>query len=169
MERNGNKVKLMDEIEKVKIQMNDDPSNKSLISQLESLNADLNKILDFETKGLKIGSTTRWMEEVCNVEKRSCEKKCIYNIKNENGEDVFTDIVKEIHHYFQKLYSEKDAVCNEYEMNEDFLRDIDISKVSDDYQQILDQPFSKKELYDALVSMKQNKTPGYDGFPVEFT
>ena len=175
-ERNGNKVKLMNEIEKVRIQMNDDPSNESLISQLDNLNADLNKILDFETKGLMIRSRTRWMEEgersskyFCNLEKRSCEKKCIYKIKNDNDEDVFTqtDIVKEIHHYFQALYSEKD-LNNNFDMNEKFLSDIDIPKLNDDFHQMLDQPFSKKELYDSLVSMKQNKTPGYDGFPVEF-
>ena len=34
----------------LKIQINDDPSNESLVSQIENLNADLNKILDFETK-----------------------------------------------------------------------------------------------------------------------
>ena len=32
----------------------------------------------------------------------------------------------------------------------------------------LDLPISKSELYKTLVSMKQNKTPGFDGFPVEF-
>ena len=26
----------------------------------------------------------------------------------------------------------------------------------------------KKEFYDSLVSLKLNRTPGYDGFPVEF-
>ena len=136
-ERNDIKAKLMGEIEKVKIQMNADPSNESLVSQLDSLNVDLNKILDFETKGLMIRSRTRWMEEgeksskyFCNLEKRSCEKKCVYKIKNDNAEDVFTqtDIVKEIHHYFQKLYSENDVVFNRYEMNEEFLDKIDIPK-----------------------------------------
>ena len=164
-ERNGNKVKLMDEIEKVKIQMNNDPSNESIISQLESLNADLNKILDFETKGLMIRSRTRWMEEgeksskyFCNLEKRSCEKKCIYKIKNDNGKDIFTqtDIVKEIHHYFQNLYSEKDVVYNEYDMNEVFLDDIDIPKLSDDYQQILDQPVFAKMLANRLKKCIHN-------------
>ena len=53
-------------------------------------------------------------------------------------------------------------------MNEEFLDNIDIPKLSKEYQQILDQPFSKKELYDSLVPIKQNKTPEYDGFPVEF-
>ena len=39
-----------------------------------------------------------------------------------NDEDVFTqtDIVKEIHHYFQALYSEK-GLNNNFDMNEKFL------------------------------------------------
>ena len=45
---------------------------------------------------------------------------------------------------------------------------IDIPKLSVESKDILDQPFSKKELYDSLMLMKQNKTPGYDGFPTEF-
>ena len=39
---------------------------------------------------------------------------------------------------------------------------------SADSKPILDQPISMKELYDTLISMKQNNTPGYDGFPVAF-
>ena len=48
-ERNGIKAKLMGEIEKAKIQMNDDPSNESSLSKLDILNVDLNKILANET------------------------------------------------------------------------------------------------------------------------
>ena len=115
-----------------------------------------------------IRSRTRWMEEgersskyFCNLEKRSCEKKCIYKIKNENAEDVFTqtDIIKEIHNYFQKHYSENDVVYYKYEMNEEFLDNIDIPKLSDDYKQILDQPcmtplfpWNKTKLLGMMVS-----------------
>ena len=53
-------------------------------------------------------------------------------------------------------------------MNEQFLDDVDIPKLSDNFKQILDRPITKKELYDSVLSMKQNKTPGFDGFPVEF-
>ena len=55
-----------------------------------------------------------------------------------------------------------------YERNEEFLDNIDIPTLSAESKQILDQPISKKELYNSLIFMKQNKTPVYDGFPVEF-
>ena len=57
-----------------------------------------------------------------------------------------------------------------YDINEKFLSSIDtcIPKLSDESKNILDQQISKKECYDAILSMKKNKTPGYDGFPVEF-
>ena len=78
-ERKGVKAKLINDIEKVKIQINNDSSNDLLVTQLESLEADLNKILDFETKGLIIRSRTRWMEDgekstkyFCNLEKKNC-------------------------------------------------------------------------------------------------
>ena len=53
-------------------------------------------------------------------------------------------------------------------MNAECLNDINIPNLSADSKPILDQPISMKELYDSLISMKQNNTLGYDGFPVEF-
>ena len=79
-----------------------------------------------------------------------------------------SDIVKEIWQYFHKLYSDKTVPHNSYEMNAECLNDIDIPNLSADSKPILDQPISMKELYDSLISMKQNNTLGYDGFPVEF-
>ena len=76
-----------------------------------------------------------------------------------------SDIVKELHRYdFCKL----NATHNLYEMNEEFLNGIGIPTLCAEPKQILDQPSSKKELYYSLISMKQNKSPGDDGFPVEF-
>ena len=66
------------------------------------------------------------------------------------------------------MYSDKTVPHNPYEMNAECLNDIDIPNLSADSKPILDQPISMKELYDSLISMKQNNTPGYDGFPVEF-
>ena len=83
-----------------------------------------------------------------------------------------SDIVEKIQPYFYKLYSDKNVAHNSYEMNDKFLYDIDVSKWSADSKLILGQPISKKELswlyHDSLISMKQNKPTGYDGFPVEF-
>ena len=92
----------------------------------------------------------------CNLEKRSCEKKCIYKIKDESGVTISdqSDIVKEIHKYYHKLYSVENTVDNSHDINEDFLKSINIPKLSGESKQFLDQPISKRELYDALISMK---------------
>ena len=83
--------------------------------------------MDFETKGLIIRSRVRWMEDgeksskyFCNLEKRSCEKKCIYKIKDESGVTISdqSDIVKEIHKYYHKLYSVENTVDNPHDINE---------------------------------------------------
>ena len=51
---------------------------------------------------------------------------------------------------------------------ETFLDSIDIPKLSEDGKAILEKPLCKQELYDVIKSMKLNKTPGFDGLPIEF-
>ena len=75
---------------------------------------ELNKILDFETRGLMIRSRTRLMEEgeksskyFCNLKKKIVRRSVFIKLKMKMQRMFFyqTDIVKEIHHYFQKRYS----------------------------------------------------------------
>ena len=172
-ERNATKSRLMDEISKLQAQIASDSRDSSLGEKLASLEADLNKIVDFETNGLIIRSRCRWAEEreksskyFCNLEKRTCERKKIHRLKNTNGSTIFDNdsILNEIHMFYKHLYSKhgdsKD--CSS------FLDNIVFPKLSDEKIQILDRPISKNELYRTVLSMKKNKTPGYDGFPIEF-
>ena len=41
-------------------------------------------------------------------------------------------------------------------------------KLSEEEKSFLDQPLSKQELYDVVKTIKTNKTPGFDGLPIEF-
>ncbi len=66
--RNADKLKVLAEIENIKLQSNNDLSNNDAVNSLKDLEARLNKILDYETKCLIIPSRTRWME---NGEKSS--------------------------------------------------------------------------------------------------
>ena len=175
-ERIAKKTKIMKDIDKVNQLIAIDPSD-TLLSQRESLQTELNKILDYETKGLIIRSRTRWMEEgeksskyFCNLEKRNSERKAINRLKKNNDEVIAgqSDVIKEIHLYFNNLYSLNCVSTGNSNDFESFLGNLDIPKLSDDHKQILDQPISKSELYNTLTSMKHNKTPGFDGLPCEF-
>ena len=175
-ERNKVKRNLMDDIAKVKSDIENAPSNDTLFDQLQILESKLNTISEFETKGLITRSRSRWMEEgekstkyFCNLEKRTWQKKCINRVKK--GDTLICnqkDVMVEIQNYFQNLYSNPNAdqsISNDIEL---FLEGIEIPKLSDEDKQIIDQPITKQELYNTLVSMKLNKTPGFDGLPVEF-
>ena len=51
-------------------------------------------------------------------------------------------------------------------MDEDVTNDI--PQISSDENIILTLEFTEKEVYEAILQMEHNKSPGPDGFPAEF-
>ena len=98
--------------------------------QLEELEDKLNKIYEFETKGLITRSRIRWLEEgersskyFCNLENRAWQRKNINRLKD-NDDNLITDsskILKNIHDFYAKLYS----------IPEDILTTVDDNDVND--------------------------------------
>ena len=168
------------EIDKIKEQIsNDKNEDNSLLLALEQLEEKLNKIYDFETKGLIISSRACWLEEgersskyFCNLENRSWQKKNIYSIIDDDA-NVISDqslILKNIHKFYSKLYSIQDNLGQDSRLHDldAFFNSVESPKLTEEENLILKQPLSKQELFDVLKTMKSNKTPGYDGLPVEF-
>lgn len=50
----------------------------------------------------------------------------------------------------------------------DFLENITLPTLTDEDKAILEQPISKAEIGQAIKSMKNRKTPGPGGYPIEF-
>ena len=135
-------------------------------------------IYDYETKGLIIRSRARWLEEgeksskyFCNLENRLWKKKSINRIKDNNGNLILdqTSILNEIHDFYCNLYSNQDGDQTLHDVARDtFFNSLDIPKLNDDEKNALEEPLSKPELFDVIRSIKTNKTPGYDGLPIEF-
>ena len=67
------------------------------------------------------------------------------------------------------MYSCQDSF-NQTEIpnGENIFEKLEIPQLLEDEKDSLEHPFSKQELYDVVLSMKKNKTPGYDGLPIEF-
>ena len=77
-------------------------------------------------------------------------------------------ILKEIHTFYKTVYSNQDNVTQGESINsETFLNGIDIPRLFENEKIALEQPISKKEIYDVIMSMKTNKSPGFDGIPIE--
>ena len=182
-ERNSEKNRLLSDIEKIRTQLSNDAyinEDNSQILQLNELESKLNKIYDFETKGLVIRSRVRWLEEgeksskyFCNLENRGWLRKNISRLIDNEG-NLITDpvrILREIKSFYSNLYSFQDdvqGIINENDINESLFNKLDIPQLCEDQKQALERPLSKQELCDVIKSMKMNKTPGFDGLPVEF-
>ena len=54
------------------------------------------------------------------------------------------------------------------DFNESLFGNLDIPKLSEDEKDNLENPLSKKEIFSVIKSMKMNKSPGFDGLPIEF-
>ena len=98
------------------------------------------------------------------AEKQNQNKKNITKLKNKNGQLKTEDkeILKKAKEFYLDLY--KKAQTNE---QENFLNRYN-KKISNDWHPNLTKPFEENELFQALKSMEENKSPGKDGIPMEF-
>ena len=69
-----------------------------------------------------------------------------------------------VKNYYKKLYSKEE--CNE-NLKEWFLSHV-TEKLTELDREILDEEIKDKEIFDAISSTKQGKSPGIDGLPIEF-
>ena len=93
-------------------------------------------------------------------------KKTITKLKNRKGEIQKKDdeILKIAQEFYSDLY--KKAETNKKEQ-ENLIKKYD-RKISNDWHPSLINLFEEKELYQALKTMEENKSPGKDGIPMEF-
>ena len=182
-QRNLEKNKLLADIDKVKLQISSTAASVSsdpLFLQLEELQDKLDKIYDFETRGLITRSRVRWLEEgersskfFCNLENRAWSRKNITKLMD-NGNNLITDspmILKILHDFYAKLYSIPDnnlAEIDEKTLNNAIFSKISIPKLPEEEKKFLETKLTRNEVYNAVKSMKMNKTPGFDGLPAEF-
>jgi len=181
-ERTANKKRLTKEIDDIQSKINnaliENTGHEDLTDELRHLESELNKILDFETNGLLVRSRCRWAEEgersskyFCNLEKRTNEKKNINRIELEN-QTIVTDqkvILQKICDFYTKLYSSDETLdYDSQDVTANFLDSLNIPKLADSDKNMLDQPITKNEVFRTISSMKLNKSPGFDGLPLEF-
>ena len=72
--------------------------------------------------------------------------------------------------FFKEFYSQlytSESSNNEAHMSE-FFTALDVPAISEDNRQMLDSPLQLNEVTEAIKLMNNNKSPGPNGFPVEF-
>ena len=142
------------------------------IADLERMKTQLEQLRRKKIDGMIVRSRIKWITEgdkpsryFCNLENRNFTNRSISFLEKHNGEiiDDQTDILKEVQHFYKTLYKEKHVI------------DVDLEetvgpapKLTIDDREILKGNISFHEMALVLRHMQNNKSPGPDGFTVEF-
>ena len=141
--------------------------------ELEILNNELLEIRTKKIEGMNIRSRTNWLKEgergsryFCSLEKRNFINKSMPFLELENGERIYDQklISEEVKCFYENLYKEQHVE----ETNLNNILPEDTPKLSEDQKNDLSGKLTLQELAKALQNMKNNKSPGSDGFTVEF-
>jgi hypothetical protein len=141
-------------------------------TSFENDKRELVKIRDHRMKGVLLRSRARWVEDgekvskyFCSLEKRNYVNKYINKLTLEDGSTTCeTDIiVNEMKDFYLQLYSKRNLDTCEIE---DLVNNI--PRLSTLEADKLEGIITLEEASKALKNMKNGKSPGSDGFSVEF-
>ena len=163
--------KLEKEIEELENQLILAPS-KGIVDKIEDKKVILTKLYDYSKQGIKVRSRAEWVENGENNIQyfeqllKSNKKKTVIRELYGNENEIIRDkneILKAIKAFYKKLYSK-----NKRNINEAPSLLNNIPRLSDESKELCEGKVTKDECYKMLKEMKNNKSPGNDGFTVEF-
>ena len=145
------------------------------LNEIDIKKSELKILRQNKVRGECIRSRSQWIEEgekptnfFCNLENRNYVNKTIPKLIAENGAVIETqkEILTEVKCFYEKLYKKQDCIKNVNLSSEISFQGI--PKLTEDKKKSLEGEISFSELTAALKKMKNNKSPGSDGFTTEF-
>jgi hypothetical protein len=146
--------------------------NQENFDELEEKKTQLQKIREKRMQGVLLRSKARWVADgekitkyFCNLEKRHYISKSMNKLINDNGITLTKseDVAEEVNKFYENLYQYKmtqDCEIHELAPN--------IPTLNSETADSLEGEISLEEAGQSLKCMKNNKSPGSDGFSVEF-
>ena len=139
---------------------------------LEQTNEELISLREIRMRGVLVRSRARWVEDgekitsyFCGLEKRNYTNKRINMLTKPNGEDIKDNktIVEEVKLFYENLYKSRDI--RDLRIS-DLVENIPVLNENDANQ--LEGELTFEEISYSLKNMKNDKSPGSDGYTVEF-
>ena len=145
------------------------------INKLDEKKNALQDIRKVKTEGVMLRSRCRYEDlgekpsiYFLNLENRNFMDKVITKLVDANGNEYYNsvDILNLQKQYYHNLYKEDNNVIDDVPLNE-VIGD-NTCKLNEDESNSLEGEITCSELANALKNMKNSKSPGMDGFTVEF-
>ena len=150
--------------------------NPALLNIIEDLNSQVEEIRKDYMRGLLIRARAKWIEDgekpskyFCSLETRNYTNKNITKLVSSEGTNILeqADILQEIKTFYINLYSSREHTMTNVNL-EELLQGQDVPTLNEEERDTLDRPLLAEELSSALKHMKNDKSPGPDGYTVEF-
>ena len=146
-------------------------TEQSKHTQIALIRKDIEEIRSKKTQGAMIRASTKWLEYgekmskmFFKLEKQNSVRKAIHKLETRSGMIETTDeIMLELFDYYEKLFKE-----NKVDEQSNFLEDIQFPQIMPEDSVMLDAPISLQEIEIAVNQLALDKTPGSDGYPINF-
>jgi len=147
--------------------------NKKHIDELKKKKAFLIDLLGVKAQGALVRSRFQTVTQMdapskffFNLEMKKGQSKMIHTLRSATGQELTepADIRNRAVEFFSDLYKSE---LKEWGADADNFLD-GLPKVDEESNNDLQQTLSVQELYTAMMSMENGKSPGIDGLPVEF-
>ena len=165
--REANLMKEIEDLEK----------NNEISVILENKKIELEQIRKNKIQGSLIRSKAKWVEKgekptqyFCSLEKRHFTSKIIPKLITENNKIISNqkDILQETKSFYEKLYAENQNIKSIKLENFIDINNFNVPILSNNESENLEGPLTYEEASKTLKNMKNNKSPGSDGFTPEF-
>ena len=150
-----------------------EPPSQNVIEKRNTLKRDLEKIIEYRTKGAILRSKSQWYNEgekntkyFLNLESRHFKQGTISQLKINDTEFVTSEvaILSECESFYKSLYTSKEDDGPQSL----FFQQVNETVLGLEEQESCEGPLSEKDCAEAVKSMDSGKTPGSDGLPAEF-
>ena len=141
----------------------------------DDLKREYQSLYERKEEGVIFRLKCRWIEKgerptkyFFNLEKRNYNKKTISELELDNGKLISEEklILQTIESHYKDFYTSKtSATQSDFDQ---FSQDVDIPQLFNDERDRLEGPLSYDECKETLNSFSNGKSPGEDGFTVEF-
>ena len=145
------------------------------ITELENKKSELQEIREVKLQGKIIRSRAEWIlkgekptKYFCQLENHNFVNKIIPKIIKDDGTIISKQkhILKEVETFYKNLYS-ANSNMEDVDLN-DYLNNCNIPKLTKKESDNLEGLITYDEASNTLKNMKNDKSPGSDGFPAEF-
>ena len=164
--------KLEIEINKLESDLGHSGDTRNTLEELEYKKSCLEDLRKQKIEESVLRSKLNWMEFgekpskfFLNLEKRNFINRQMKKLIDEEGNAIQDkNILFETHRFYSHLYEKKPIKTFDWNA----IADLNVPKLNSQLRDTLEGPLNINEAFEVVKNMKNNKSPGLDGFTAEF-